>query len=187
MTLRFQADSPELSQAALRGILDSYLVYSQSIESTSEDRVIELLAQERDSRRNIVDQTREKVREEVQASGVVFADDDLASFLSNASFNAMEQMLIRTEVDVEVLSARLTAEEERVASGEFANSTEHELMKFIDSTPDVDAIKKSIDEAQGRLDAYMVRLSNPANSPLVIKTKEQLTNCLLYTSDAADE
>lgn len=174
VTLTFQAPDAKLAQTSLQGILDSFLDYTQSLEHTSDDRVIELLSEERDSRQAVVEQTRKQVREEVQASGVLVGDDDLTGFLGDASFNAMEQMLIRTEVDLEVLSAKYTAEQERVASGEAKLATEHQLQEFIDSTPEVAAIKTSIREAEDRLDTYLTRLTNAQNSPLVQKTRKEI-------------
>ena len=172
--LRFRAPEAELARDALQSVLDSYLVYAQSIESTSEDRVIQLLNEERQNRKEIVNASRDKVRKEVEASGVVFADDELSSFLNNASFNAMEQMLIRTEVDIEVMNARLIAERERVETGESQAATNRELQLMIDSTPEVAALLESISEVESRIDTYMSRLSNPLDSPMVVRSRNEL-------------
>lgn len=174
--LSFTSEEAALSKTALDAILNSYLKYSQSFHSVTNDRVIELLVQERENRQAIVNSAKEKIRKEVEQSGSVFTDSQYSEAVTEGSFTAMERLLINTEVELEVLRARLMSEQERIESGEAEKATEQQLAEFVAASPEVSGLRQTIAVEAERLEGYMARLKDPESSPLVIKAKRRISN-----------
>ena len=167
-------ENPELARAAIDAILNSYLNVSASRESEADDRVVQLLLREKEIRENSLNEAKEKIRLEVKGAGTMLDGGAVTENLAQGSFNAMERKLINTEVDLQVLKAKLTSEQNRIASGEAETIAEQELVRSIQSNPEIAAIKEVLSRQTENLQSLLETVRNPDKSTMVTKARRRV-------------
>jgi len=166
-------ENPELARASIDAILNSYLNVSESQESEADDRVVQLLLREKEIREKSLNEAKEKIRLEVKGAGTMLGGE-VSENLAQGSFTAMERRLINTEVELEVLKAKLTSEQNRIASGEAETIAERELVLSIQSNPEIVAIKEVLSTQTERLESYIATVRDPDRSTLVTKARRRV-------------
>jgi succinoglycan biosynthesis transport protein ExoP len=140
--------NPDAGNAArvVNAVIDSYFNLRDQDEAERVQRVIELLDQERDRRAGEVSRLREDVRELAKQTpgaeaGSLTAESDANNL---RSLGELQSRIITTEVEQEVLQARIRALEEALKSQESLVAPEALVQRSVEDNPEVQDLKSQI-------------------------------------------
>lgn len=142
----FSSQSPEKAELIVREVVDNYLAFNTRLESEQDSQIIRLLEDQRAARFEEMNQLRENVRAlSVDLTGVdPFRDRKDDSKSSPSPLSSLQAEIVRLEVDMDILTARMKAEEERQGNKKYQPS-ELEIKRIVEAQPSCVAIRDRLD------------------------------------------
>ncbi len=170
-------DSPDAGNAAkvVNAVIDSYFNLRDQDDTEKVRRVIELLDQERERRAGEVSRLREDVRELAKRtpgaeSGSMKTESDANKLRPLAE---IQTRIITTEVEQEVLQARIRAAEEAMQAQESTATPEALIQRGVEDNPEVKQLKAQISMKRSELrEIQSVALKSDKNPTVRVLTNE---------------
>lgn len=164
--VQFSDQDPAVAEHVLAAVVDSYVNYHQSYDQSLDRRVIQLLQGEKNRRKDALDTLRNRVRE--LSRQVAEVDGNNLPGNSEASpLRAIHDLLVKTEVDLEISKARLAAARDEVP----ATVSETELDRIVAMNPQLNQLNDQGKTLSGRLAQMDATLVDPTSLPRYQKIK----------------
>ena len=172
----FQAHDPELSARVVTAVVNSYFQLQGKEQAERAQRVIELLEQERDRRALEVGRLREQVRTlTLQATGkdpfAPTSEDQPRA--ADSPLVRLKSRLTSTEVELEVLKARIEAYKDLVYDPE-AKVDDNNIVQMVDRDPGIREQKKLLEDRRVELQKLAQQLPGGTENPQYLAASEQL-------------
>jgi capsular exopolysaccharide synthesis family protein len=175
--LSFACPNAEGARTIVNTIVQSYLELSQLETEARTDKVIELLNTELERRRKEVDQTREKVRElakKVTGKDPYATKRSEDTIVLHSPLAALQERLATTEVDREVVSAKLEVLKESLG-GQPSEPPAELLDQMLDARAEIIKLKELIEADRFRI-TEVEKLSQPGYTQGATRARTQLAS-----------
>lgn len=154
-TIEFRCADADAAAKITNAVLDAYLNVQSDVANHQTQRIIELLEQERERRRQMVERQRKNVRvltRQRSGSRPVIVDRLTQEPVSLApALPKLMERLATSELDRAVDEARLAAKEEEIAGQEMA-VTDEEIEQALDRDREVVQLRKTVLDLQFEVD-----------------------------------
>lgn len=150
--ISYESPDPELSAAVVNGVLNTYTEFQHDVTGTRNERIIELLEQERQRRSIELDSQRTKLKDLATELGqdVVVSLENQDVRLSGGSAAGLRERLSNVEVEQELLKAQLQAAQELAAQGEVPVPGAV-VEAALDDEPQIKRINELVSDKQAQL------------------------------------
>lgn len=152
--VKYQGRTPHAAKAVVDAVVTTYLDYAARQDDLETGRVIQLLEQERNGRKRIVQRLREQVRDKSKelTGKDPFNPTGTTTVAIQSPLVALLNQRVAAEVELEVLLARLQAMEETPVDD--LGPPQQLLDQVIQSDPEVVQLKTAIAETRARRDQF---------------------------------
>ena len=168
VTIKFNDPDPKLAMFVVQTVVNAYMNYQRNYTNQQDEKVIRLLQTEVEDRKASLKQLREEVTNLSENAIIDRSVDDNA----DSSLQSIQNLLIRTEVDLTVSNAQLAAVEFQVETDDTEISTT-QLEAMLNSSADYTQMRSELGQADARLELLGSRLLSPESSARYQQAKQQ--------------
>ncbi len=175
VSIRFTDPDRETAEKVLEAVVQSYMKYHRRYERNYDQILVGMLQDEKERREKTLIELRNRVRDLAKKAGVAIggAEPARAAYDSSSPLKAVHDLLIQTEVDLEVAKAEL-----EVARRQRGNPTqeipEYELKRLTESQPMALGLKQEIAELSAKLKAFEKNAKSASGMIGYQRLKQQL-------------
>ncbi|MBN01848.1 MAG: hypothetical protein CMJ77_22295 [Planctomycetaceae bacterium] len=168
VTVKFTDPDPRLAKAVVQSVVDTYMRYQRDYSNQQDEQVIRLLRDEVSDRQVALKTLRQEVTE-LSKNAII---DRTVDSSSDSSLQSIQNLLIRTEVELTVSNAQLAAVEHQVTTDDQEISPA-QLEAMLESSIDYSQMRNELAQADTRLEMLSSRLLSPESSTRYQQAKQQ--------------
>ncbi len=171
----YESPDAELSARVVNAVLDTYTDFQTQVTGNRNDRIIELLDQERDRRAAELDERRDELKQMASDLGqdLIVSVDNRDLKLGGGSQAALRERLTTVEVEQELLKAQLRAAQEIAAQGD-VDVPAQMVEETLDEHPQLKRVEELLaDKRSQRMSAELVAVDH-ANDPVLARLQREI-------------
>ena len=175
VSVQFSDPDPETAEKVLDAVVKSYLQYHRKYDRNLTLAVVGVLQDEKDRREKVLTELRNRVRDLSRKAGIAMGGTEAGRVVydSTSPLKAVHDLLIQTEVDLEIHRAELAAAKQRDLTAD-QNIPEYELERITESQPAIVGLKEEISELSAKLKSWEKTASSPAAMAGYQRLKQQI-------------